>query len=257
VITQEQKSYFETFGFLFQRQAFSQDEIEKITKMSEGVMEKDRGGRPRGPNESQSLSPFLELSPVLSTLAEDDRIYGVVEQLLGSDFLWAGSEFNITVKAVTPWHADRPGEGQLGYDRVKVMLYLHPVTADHGALRVIPGSHRMPLNSELNILTELHEDSDPRPFGVHGSDIPGFPLESSPGDVVFFNHNLYHSVYNGWDGRSYIALKYASNPTGPKDVDILTEHAGGVFNVHDSFLNTDSPRIRGMIDRLMAVAPKN
>ena len=256
MITPDQKAHFETFGFLFLQQAFSQDEIGDVIREAEEVLEKDPGGGPRAQDQPQSPSPFVELSPKLSRLAEDDRIYGTVAQLLGPHLIWAGSEGNVTVDSFIGWHADRPGESQLGYDRVKVMLYLDPVTAEHGALRIIPGSHRMPLNVDLDILTTVHQDRHAMPFGVDGSDLPGFPLESDPGDVVFFNHNLYHAMYNGWAGRRYIALKYASNPTGPEDLETLTEYAGGVFNVHDAFVNSDSPRIRGMVDRLMAAAPK-
>ena len=256
MLTSGKKAHFETFEVLFQRQAFSPAEIEDVIREAEEVLERGRGGRPRGQDEKRSMSPFVELSPKLSRLAEDDRIYGTVAQLLGSDLIWAGSAGNVTVGSFVGWHADRPGERQLGYDRIKVILYLDPVTADHGALRVIPGSHRMPMNSDLDVLTPLHQDPSAQPFGVDGRDLPALPLESNPGDVVFFNHNLYHAMYNGWSGRRYIALKYAENPRTPKDVETLTEYADGVFKVHDSFLNSDSPRIRGMVDRLMAAAPK-
>ena len=254
--TPGQKAHFDTFGFLFQRQAFSQSEIQDVIREAEELLEKDRGGRLRGQDEPQDVAPFVELSPKLSGLAEDDRIYGTVSQLLGPDLIWAGSKIHVTVNSFIGWHADRPGESQLGYDRVKVMIYLDPVTADHGALRVIPGSHRMPLNNDLDMLTQVAEDLHAEPFGVEGPDLPGFPLESNPGDVVFFNHNLYHAMYNGWAGRRYIALKYAENPVGPGDVETLTEYVTNVFSVHDSFLNSESHRIRGMVDRLMAVAPK-
>ena len=257
MLTPGQVAHFETFGFLFLRQAFSRDEIEDVTREVEELLEKDRGGSPRA-QEKQSISPFVELSPQLSLLAEDDRIYGTVEQLLGSGFIWAGSEGQLTGWSTLPhvgWHADRHGERELGYDRVKVMLYLDAVTANHGALRIIPGSHRKPMHMDLEVLHGL-EAEDASPFGVDGPDMPGLVLESSPGDVVFFNHNLYHAMFNGWAGRRYIALKYASNPVGPRDVETLTHYATNVFSVHDSFLNSDSPRIRGMVDRLMAAAPK-
>ena len=256
MLTPEQMAHFDAFGFILQRQAFSHDEIEDVIQEAEALMKKDRNGTPSGQAGPQRMSPFLELSSRLSRLAEDDRIFGTVAQLLGPDLIWAGSEGNVTVDSALGWHADRPGESQLGYDRVKVMLYLDPVTADHGALRVIPGSHRMPLNVDLDILTAVHQDPNARPFGVDGSDLPGFPLESNPGDVVFFNHNLYHAMYHGWPGRRYIALKYAANPRSPEDVETLTEYTSIVFNVHESFLNSESPRIRGMVDRLMAAAPK-
>ena len=36
--------------------------------------------------------------------------------------------------------------------RIKVALYLDPVTRETGCLRFIPGSHRQPLHGELGIL---------------------------------------------------------------------------------------------------------
>lgn len=40
------------------------------------------------------------------------------------------------------WHADRPGPRELDYHRMKIMVYCCGTTTHHGALRVIPGSHR-------------------------------------------------------------------------------------------------------------------
>ena len=251
----EEKLHFEAFGFLFKRQVLSQDEIGEVISEASDIWEKDRSGRPFA-QEGQLVTPFVELSPKLSRLAEDDRIYGTVERLLGPDFVWAGSEGNVAVNEIHRWHADRPGDRQLGYKRVKVNVYLDPVTADSGALRVIPGSHRTPLHTGLHALNAVQSAPGPTPFGVDGPDMPGVPLESSPGDVVFFNQSLYHAMFNGWAGRRYIALKYADTPRTVEDVEALQEYAKRVFDVHDAFRNSQSARIRGMVDRLVEAAPK-
>jgi hypothetical protein len=253
LLTAEDKLHFETFGFLFKRQAFSPEEIGKITDDASIMFEEDREGRPFG--EGQGVSRFVE-SPRMSWLAEDDRIYGTVEGLLGPGFVWAGSEGNVTVKALHRWHADRPGDTQLAFQRVKVMIYLDKVTGDSGSLRVIPGSHRAPFHSDLRFLNDLQSDADARPFGVEPQELPGVALESSPGDVVFFNQCLYHAVFNGWVGRRYLALKFAHRPASPEDVEALMEYSPYVFDPAEFFLKSDRPRIRGLVEGLAEMAPK-
>ena len=94
------------------------------------------------------------------------------------------------------------------------------------------------------------------PFGVLPSQVPAFPLETEPGDVVFFDQSLYHAIFNGWAGRRYIALKFAHKPGSAEDVDALMEYSPYVFDPAESFLNSGSPRIRGMVEGLPELAPK-
>ena len=54
----------------------------------------------------------------------------------------------------------------------------------------------------------LDDESPEIPFGVDGSKLPGFPLESQPGDVVFFNQRLWHSSFGGKTGRRTFILNY-------------------------------------------------
>ena len=65
-------------------------------------------------------------------------------------FVWAGSEGNVTVNSEHPWHPDRPGDhDEVSYTRLKLNLYLDPIREENGCLRVIPGSHRMPLHRDI------------------------------------------------------------------------------------------------------------
>ena len=91
MLTPEQLEHFDVFGFLCLRQAFSAEEMVEITRAADEVFTADRGGT-ADDGQPQSLAPFAELHPRLLDLAEDDRIYGVVEDLLGPGFLWSGSE---------------------------------------------------------------------------------------------------------------------------------------------------------------------
>ena len=133
---------------------------------------------------------------------------------------------------------------------IKVAFYLDSVGKDTGCLRVIPGAHRNPYHDRLwslhlNVPSAASEDdshkfenvrpkllemweqatgdkegaerflSDPNinHFGLAPRDIPSFPIESEPGDVVFFSHQLWHASFGGRVGRRMFTLNFRSAPT--------------------------------------------
>ena len=90
-------------------------------------------------------------------LFAESRAWDIMEELLGPDFILAGSEAmrgSFNAQADQGFHSDRGmGDGgsnqaELDYTRVKMMVYTVPTTAEHGALRVIPASHRAPLHGQ-------------------------------------------------------------------------------------------------------------
>ena len=244
MLTQDQKAYFEAFGFLTVRQAFSPDEVEEIIGESERLWEADRGGAPMG-DRGQHMSKFVEQSQVLTRIL-DDRLREAVEDLIGTDFLWAGSEGNYTTKNAHGWH---------------INIYLDSVTEEAGALRVLPGSHRPSFHMGLAPLEETHHEKgnrEPRitPYGVSGPEMPSFAFESEPGDVVFFNQSLFHAVFNGFPGRRYIALKFTAMPTADEHFELLKGTSGFDFGSKPGFGESERPEVRAMADRLAKVASR-
>jgi ectoine hydroxylase-related dioxygenase (phytanoyl-CoA dioxygenase family) len=258
MLTEQQRKHFETFGFLVMRDALSQAEVDRITSDFEDVLAEDRGGRAFDGRKRQALLGFVEQRPALTRLLEDDRVYAVVEQLLGPHFVWVGSDGNLYV-GNTGWHPDN----SVPYRRIKVAFYLDPVGKDTGCLRVIPGSHRPELKDLLNDNWPV-EDAQESPYGIPGCDIPAFPLESKPGDIVFFNQALWHASYGGRTGRRMFTLNFAAEPTSPADYDWLRQtYARNVQTAigtqytqkdriySDAFLNSDSARIRSITAKLL------
>ena len=127
------------------------------------------------------------------------------------------------------------------YERaIKVALYLDPVGSDTGCLRVIPGSHRSPYHEQLWSLhytvpsassglphvrpkmiemwerdtgdldgvEEFLTDPDVNHFGLGPGHVPGFALESQPGDAVFMDYQMWHASFGGWAGRRMFTLNY-------------------------------------------------
>ena len=64
------------------------------------------------------------------------------------------------------------------------MMYLEPMRKNTGALRVITGSHRSPFHEELMAFQQSHATEAPDFFGVKGADVPAYPVETDPGDLV-------------------------------------------------------------------------
>ena len=236
MLTKQQKAYFTTFGFLIFKKLFNPEEIRKITEESDSILDEDRGGKPFDGKARQAVMRFVERRPFLSTLLTDDRIYEGVKDLLGENFFWIGGDGNLYV-GDTQWHSDTSGnDNELDFDKIKVALYLDPVGKNTGCLRVFPGSHRAPLHQQLEPLRHLRlaqrdvggggqtktkgeqkadgvvSDLDNTPFGVENQHLPGFPIESEPGDVVFFNHRLFHSSFGGKTGRRMFTLNYCQRP---------------------------------------------
>ena len=201
-------------------------------------------------NEERRYRYFVERREGLHSLVSDDRIYGTVEILLGADFIWVGSEGNISNRREVNWHPDRKyyhrdEEQRIDFSQIKVMMYFEEVRRDSGCLRVIPGSHRMPMHRNLE---KLEVEPGTRPFGVDGADVPCAALETNPGDVIFFNHCLWHAAFGGGDGRRYIALKFAARPREEDHLKSLEQYTEGVFEPHEGFLNSEDPCLRSLVE---------
>lgn len=255
MLTAGQGAHFDTFGFLVFKQRFPTQEIASITEEADKIWAEERRGGPFTGDEEQAIAPFVERSIRLTDLVTDDRIYLPLQELLGPSFVWAGSEGNITTRGHHPWHPDRPAtKRKLTYLRLKVSMYLDPVTAESGSLRVIPGSHKMPLHTEIEPEEHHQRGRDVAPFDVAGVDVPYHPLESEPGDVIFFNQSLWHGVFNAWAGRRFMVMKFAAQPTEDWHVEELTRYKKDVLSPDKRWLSNESPRIRGMVEPLVRLA---
>ncbi|HZH98896.1 MAG TPA: phytanoyl-CoA dioxygenase family protein [Fimbriimonadaceae bacterium] len=222
-LNEEQVRFFHTFGFVLLPALFTAEEMTALSDAAEQIFVEDAGEHPFLGDERQQIQGFVERRPELISLIDDARVYGVVKTLLQSELIWIGSDGNRYVGA-TGWH---PDGSNLTFPRIKVAFYLDPLGRESGALRVIPGSHRDPLHHALAHLLQ-RGDATITPYGVQASvrdwsattgyasppeDIPSYGLETHPGDVVFFDQNIWHSSFGGAVGRRMFTLNFGSTPT--------------------------------------------
>lgn len=241
MITAQQKNFFETFGFLVLQQALSPQEMRDIDQAFESVIEEamaERGvQRDRQKlGEKFVIDPgFCERSPVLTRLPDDPRIGGTAQQLLDPAARYVGSDGALRV-GDTLWHPDtgwdpnvpmgpadpnfKPDCGHY-YAGIKTSFYLDPVEARTGCLSVIPGSHLSPIHESLASLhcdipdraAHLLDDPAFKQFALPDDAVPCYPIESEPGDVVFFSNMLWHAAFGGPTGRRAFTINFKGEPT--------------------------------------------
>ena len=203
-LSKNQLDFFDTFGYL----AFPEilrDCIDKIISAFESVW--TDSGRTHDGTKRSALVPFPDQNEYLSSLLDDRRIHDIASSICGEDFNYYSGDGNYYV-GNTNWHSD-------GYNRrpvksIKIAFYLDPVTKNSGALRVIPGSHKRKDVFAHSLQSHLTStENTPSLFGTTGDKIPAVALESKPGDILVFNHNILHSSWGGSDRRRMFTMNFS------------------------------------------------
>lgn len=217
-LTQQQKDFFDTFGFLHVKGALK-NEIGWITEEFETVNRTcvlNSDGTKKA-----AIVPFIDQSEKLCTLLEHPVVEGVAESLLGEDFNYLAGDGRY-YSGDSGWHSD--GWWDTTSKFMKMAFYLDPLTRDTGALRVVPGSHIVADQFSTNRGNGgKNWNSD---FGVHGRDIPASALETQPGDLAIFNHNTKHASFGGNSKRRMFTLNLGAHATTPAQLEHLKYYLG-------------------------------
>jgi len=83
------------------------------------------------------------------------------------------------------WHPDMAAAP---VRHVKLAMYLDPLTAATGALRLVPGSHLQGYEGNQDTLAL---------WGIAPHDVPCYCPDSTPGDVVVFDLRTLHNAIGG------------------------------------------------------------
>ena len=218
-LTEDQIDFHKTFGYTVLKQLFSADEIATIHREFDTAMADLYEHKPYDGTERHWAPMMDEETPFFASLMEDSRFLTVARQLYGDDVLCIGTDAN-RYTGDTRWHRDTRTIHQYG---VKFAFYLDPVGGNTGALRVIPGAHRLPNDEEFG-------------DGVRSlplEQVPCAVLASEPGDVVAFDLRMWHASYGGSDDRRMCTVVYYSNPKNPDELEALRKQGEGNANVKE------------------------
>ena len=245
MLSEDQKQFFDAFGYLVLRGVFKAEEIATIKRESDEIFREGLGVKL--PTGRAALQPFFERRPFMAGLAADDRIHCIGEDLLGPDFFLIGTEGNLHA-GDTLWHG--AGLWAETVKSVKIAFYPESLTAATGSLRVVPGSHRRSTPDLLEPLRHGNDNPELKPFGLPQSAVPSVALELQRGDLAVFTENILHAAFGGHDGRHQHAINFMENPTTEskeREVRDFYEVSNYSLRPSESYVNSDNPRIRRMV----------
>ena len=226
-LTPHQLAHIDLFGYLVFPGLVS-DRIDRIVEEFERTFA-DHDGRYGAAHDGTARScilPFIDQTEYLASLIDDPRVDGIFTSLLGADYNYLGSDGNFYVGS-TNWHSDTDwsgkSRGKPPRTFYKMALYLDPVTATSGALRVIPGSHRYGDSFAEDLQNALRNSQDG--LGLSGDNVPAIALESNPGDVVVFNQTTKHSSWGGSRRRRMFTIN-ATAHYSDADLPLLRNEVG-------------------------------
>lgn len=252
-LTAQQLAYFDTFGYLG-FPGLLNDRIDEIINDFEEVWARHGGGhngRPHEGKERSCIVQFIDHHERLSSLLDDPRISGIATSLLGDDFNYMGSDGNYYV-GDTRWHSDGWHAETM---HIKIAYYLDPLTRDTGCIRVIPGSHKMGDAYADGLKDQIGESSTL--WATDATDVPAVALETSPGDVVCFNHNTKHASFGGGIRRRMFTMNLCQRYPEHRIEDLRNYVSGGSrFWLEEAYgkamIRTASPERMRHLEQVMA-----
>jgi hypothetical protein len=206
-LSAQELARIDVFGYLVFAGLLN-DRIDRIVEEFEATFANPGGYyKPHDGTTRSCILPFIDQTEYLASLIDDPRIDGIFTSLLGEDYNYLGSDGNFYVGS-TGWHSDTDwsgrSRGKPPRTFYKLALYLDPVSATTGALRVIPGSHRYGDSFAEDLQRALEKPQDT--LGLTGDQVPAIALESNPGDVVIFNQTTKHSSWGGSSRRRMFTI---------------------------------------------------
>ena len=205
-LIEQQLAFFDAFGYL-SFPGLLADCVDKINSEFEAVWAAHGGGhrgRAHDGKQRSCIVPFPDQSEYLSALLDDPRIHDIAAGICGDDFNYTSGDGNFYA-GDTNWHSDGWGANQIL--SIKIAFYLDPLTRDTGALRVIPGSHRVGEAYADALERDIRESG--KIWGIENREVPATILETNPGDIVVFNHNLKHAAFGGSVRRRMLTMNFS------------------------------------------------
>lgn len=209
----DQTSHFRTFGFVVLRQFFDplplEEEIDRVIR--------------DGPVSSFEVSGGSEIQfqyvPMMTTetprsLLLLDQVAVEAGSLLGGPVIPTRAK-GVSYRGNTPWHQD----STLQVASVGAAAYMESLDAESGALRVIPGSHRVEFGDALRGLGVA---------GMPAEALPSHAIATKPGDMILFDEHLFHSSARGGIRRQW-RMDYLRDPATTEETDRTKAYFADIY----------------------------
>ena len=131
----------------------------------------------------------------------------------------------------------------------------HTFVEANGATRVIPGSHHIRDAFATRLQDQIYKGQEH--WGTAGKDVPAIALETKPGDLVCFNHNLKHASFGGSNRRRMFTMNLCQRYPADQVEDLRRYIDGaarfGIERVYGpAMLATITPERRRHLEQVMA-----
>lgn len=218
MLTKDQISLYRTFGFLVLRRHLDPNTMTALTEEVDRAFLDAFGNRcSERPNqgggiEGHYLPVMSGRTPISRRLVEDERFFGVAEELLGALPLPTYAEA-ILYFGQSGMHDDYG----LPVTAVKFFCYLVTLRPENGALRLLPGSHHAEFGASVRTYLRRHPANDHRELQQQTETLPCFVAESEPGDVIAFDAHVFHGSIYGQDRRQW-TVTFHKDPSNPEEL---------------------------------------
>jgi phytanoyl-CoA hydroxylase len=193
VMTDEQRIFFETNGYLVIPDALDAAELARVRAAADRAeaawrADPSRLGQ-RKPNLEQVQAP-IEYDDVFLDLLAHPKVFPIVREMLGDDVSMIDNDYFISPPHTgthAHWHHD-VGMAGVYHPRsvlmVKVFYLLTDVSTEGGGTAILPGSHRFPMDFRL-------------PQVENPAAMPGHKKMAYPaGTAWMFNGRMFHAALN-------------------------------------------------------------
>lgn len=191
VMTDEQRLFYETNGYLVIPNALSPEELaaaRAAADRAESLWRADTS-RPGWRRENiEQVQAIIEYDDLFLDLMEHPKVFPLIREILGDDISMIDNDYFISpphTRSHAGWHHD-VGQPGVYHPRstlmVKAFFLLSDVPENGGCTLFLPGSHRYPMDFRLPKVD--------RPQEMPGHVKMAFPA----GTAYFFNGRCYHAA---------------------------------------------------------------
>src|SRR5882757_7729768 len=260
----DQRAHFDTFGFVVLPGALTGSEVNRLRDEGDRAIRDATGDNYRvdiglGGMIGHYIPATGARTPASVELLQ--RFAPLAEQLLGRPVLPSATQHALLFDT-SGWHTDTSHR----VPSVKVAVYFDELDGDNGALRVLPGSHRL---GGRDLAAFLHGPAfdDEATWREATRQVPAHIIASRPGDVIVFDEKLWHASVDG-RYRLQWSTSYVIDPVIEAEDAQLREYLAGQFipgmtldydpahypHFGDLFRAVCPPRWATQLDRLGAFA---